>query len=200
MLKLLKGCDIIKDLINELVIDFNDSHKINKSFKTKIPNILTLLRLISPLILIPLLIMHKLIPALIIAIIAALTDMFDGKLARKYNCESDFGKKLDAICDKFFSTSLLIPISIEMPYFIINILLEILISLININSEVKGHKPSSNMIGKIKTFFLSFLIIISYIEMFLNRYAVLQLVILIITILMQIWSLIKYYIDDKKKL
>lgn len=39
--------------------------------------------------------------SLIILIIAAFTDFLDGWFARKFNCESSFGQKLDPIADKF---------------------------------------------------------------------------------------------------
>lgn len=40
--------------------------------------------------------------AYIIAIIAGITDWFDGYLARKYKCESDFGRLMDPLADKIF--------------------------------------------------------------------------------------------------
>lgn len=50
----------------------------------------------------------KYIIAGIIFIIASLTDFFDGRVARKYNMVTDFGKMIDAISDKMLTNSLLI--------------------------------------------------------------------------------------------
>jgi len=36
---------------------------------------------------------------LVLVLLAALADRFDGKLARKFGTESEFGKQLDSMCD-----------------------------------------------------------------------------------------------------
>ena len=43
--------------------------------------------------------------AYIIAILAGLTEFFDGRIARKYKCESDFGRLMDPLADKIFITA-----------------------------------------------------------------------------------------------
>ncbi|MBR3161232.1 MAG: CDP-diacylglycerol--glycerol-3-phosphate 3-phosphatidyltransferase [Bacilli bacterium] len=53
----------------------------------------------------------KYIIAGVLFIIASLTDFVDGRVARKYNMVTDFGKMVDAISDKMLTNSLLIILS-----------------------------------------------------------------------------------------
>lgn len=55
----------------------------------------------------------KYIVAGILFIIASLTDFVDGRIARKYNMVTDFGKMVDAISDKMLTNSLLIILSAD---------------------------------------------------------------------------------------
>ena len=49
----------------------------------------------------------------VLFIIAALTDFVDGKVARKYNMVTDFGKMIDAISDKLLTNTLLVVLASE---------------------------------------------------------------------------------------
>ena len=74
--------------------------------KMNLPNKLTVLRLcLVPVILIvgmiPMNIYLSCFICAVLFIITSITDMLDGKIARKYNLITDFGKVLDPIADKF---------------------------------------------------------------------------------------------------
>ena len=69
-----------------------------------IPNILSMLRLILAFCLIHLVLNNNLCFALVVFAIAAITDFFDGYLARKFSVSSEFGAALDPVADKILMT------------------------------------------------------------------------------------------------
>ncbi len=72
------------------------------------PNKLTLARMIAtPVFMATMLIdfPYHYVVSLILFAVASLTDMIDGKMARKYNLVTDFGKFLDPLADKMLTTS-----------------------------------------------------------------------------------------------
>ncbi len=72
------------------------------------PNKLTLARMIAtPVFMATMLIDFKYhyLVSLILFAAASLTDMIDGKMARKYNLVTDFGKFLDPLADKMLTTA-----------------------------------------------------------------------------------------------
>ncbi len=72
------------------------------------PNKLTLARIIAtPLFMATMLINFKghYLVSLVIFALASLTDLIDGKMARKYKLVTDFGKFLDPLADKMLTTA-----------------------------------------------------------------------------------------------
>ena len=85
-----------------------------------VPNTLSIIRcLLVPAFVVALLFMRNtgiwgyIVPAAIYAI-TGLTDMLDGKIARKYNLVTDFGKFIDPLADKFMVISSMIAILVWM--------------------------------------------------------------------------------------
>ncbi len=78
-----------------------------KKTALNVPNTLSLIRvLLVPVFVVTLFLMRNieiwgLIVPTIVFVLTAFTDMLDGKIARKYNLVTDFGKFIDPLADKF---------------------------------------------------------------------------------------------------
>ena len=183
--------EVIVNFFKDFRKEFKSINK--KEIKRQIPNLLTLSRGLAPIVIIPAILFNKLYFVIILLIIFALTDFLDGKMARKYNLVSEFGVKLDAVCDKIFAISLIIPAIINHGIFIFNFVMEIAISYTNLLSYTKGNNPRSTIIGKIKTALLSLTLILSYIP---NMNNLVIFIFSLITIICQVITLIKYINTD----
>ena len=130
-----------------------------------LPNKLTVLRII----LIPFVMFFYLasfipfgigkILALVIFIVAALTDLLDGKIARKYNLVTNLGKFLDPIADKILTSSVLFMIiadgTIPAPWgvIVVSIIIarEFMVSALRLLAASKGTVLAADIWGKAKT-------------------------------------------------
>ena len=102
----------------------------------------------------------KYIVAGVIFIIASLTDFFDGRVARKYNMVTDFGKMIDAISDKMLTNSLLIILAsdgmISPVIAVIFIVRDIAVDSMKMVVGNKGKAVAAIGIAKLKTATLMF--------------------------------------------
>ena len=124
-----------------------------------LPNRLTVIRIIlTPVFLF--LFMADFIPfnnifALIVFVVAALTDLVDGKIARKRNIVTNFGKIADPIADKILSSAMLLGLMLldMCSIWVILIVLtrEFAVSAIRISAASQGLVIPANIYGKIKT-------------------------------------------------
>jgi len=163
--------------------------------KEKIPNILTIIRIsLTPIIMILGLTNHF-YSMTIIGIIAALTDFFDGYLARKWQVTSVKGAKLDAVADKVFAISLVGCLISKNKILIIAFVLEIIIGCSNMYYHLQNKKVSSLMVGKIKTCFLFTTVITGIIFTFTKQLDFIFTGFIYATINLQILCLIYYWLD-----
>ena len=90
-------------------------------------------------------------------IIASLTDMLDGKIARKYNLVTNFGKFMDPLADKLLVCSALIcMIELrELPAWMVTIIIsrEFIISGFRLVASDNGVVIAASYWGKFKTTF-----------------------------------------------
>ena len=178
----------------------------NGNYKKQIANILTMSRLISPFVLIPLAYCNKILFCVIMVGLFSLTDLFDGYFARKYKAVTMFGKYLDCLVDKIYALSLLISFLLFpwlpkdlLIYLVIIIVFEILIAILNLSSYFQNLQPFSTKIGKVKTVFLFISFLLLYLNKLLSVPKVLLIILLILTITLQFITLISYIVQRKKK-
>ena len=97
----------------------------------------------------------KYIIAGILFIIASLTDFVDGKVARKYNMVTDFGKMIDAISDKILTNTLIVVLACDgMVFPIIAVIIigrDIIVDSIKMLIGNKGKAVGAIGIAKCKT-------------------------------------------------
>ena len=88
-------------------------------------------------------------------IIASITDFIDGKVARKYNMVTDYGKMLDAISDKLLTNTLIIILACEnMVSPIIAVIIigrDIIVDSIKMLIGNKGKVVAAIGVAKLKT-------------------------------------------------
>ena len=165
-----------------------------------LPNKLTLLRII--MILPFLLVLYLDVPgaayiALAIFILASLTDMLDGKIARKYNLITDFGKFADPLADKMLVTAAMIWFveNGQMPGWalLIVILREFAVSGLRMVASDKGRVIAAGWSGKVKTASTMVCIVI----MFLPIPAPLNWACIAVIVATTIWSGVEYFVKNK---
>ena len=88
-------------------------------------------------------------------VIASITDLLDGHLARKYNWISNFGKLWDPIADKILINGVLIGLAVNesVPAFIPIIMIsrDTIVDASRMYASTKGKVVAANIWGKLKT-------------------------------------------------
>jgi CDP-diacylglycerol---glycerol-3-phosphate 3-phosphatidyltransferase len=123
-----------------------------------LPNILTLLRLgLTALLVVSLSAQYPAnsAVALLVFLLASLTDYLDGVIARKWNLITDFGKLMDPLADKILTASAficLIPYE-ALPAWVVIIIIsrEFLITGLRLLASSKGVILPAEKLGKHKT-------------------------------------------------
>lgn len=176
--------------------------------KMNLPNKLTILRVL----LIPFFVIFMLTPAVpyhnyiavAIFIIASLTDLADGKIARKYNLVTNFGKFMDPLADKLLVCSALICLvateQLAAWMVIVIISREFIISGFRLVAADNGVVIAASYWGKFKTVFQMLMIIVLIFNFPGKFFEVLGLILTWVALLLTIISLCDYLIKNKNVL
>ena len=172
-----------------------------------LPNKLTLFRVI----LVPLFLIFLLydVPgfdwlALGVFIIASLTDLIDGKIARKYNLVTNFGKFADPLADKLLVSAALIGFCAMgrlSPWFaFIIIAREFIVTGLRIIAISSGKVIAAGMSGKIKTVLqMIALVLMLFDEIYTIKLFNISLsyIVMILAVIMTVYSGCEYIIKNK---
>jgi CDP-diacylglycerol--glycerol-3-phosphate 3-phosphatidyltransferase len=169
-----------------------------------LPNKLTLFRVI----LIPVFVVFMLVSvtgdtdkwiALAIFIIASLTDLLDGKIARKYNLITDFGKFMDPLADKLLVCSAMIClVSLgKIPAWIVIVIIarEFIISGFRLIAADNGRVIAASYWGKFKTTFQMVMVILMIAD--IPQLYILTQIIMYVALVLTVISLVDYLVKNK---
>lgn len=168
--------------------------------KMNLPNKLTILRVLM----IPFFVVFMLWPitgaydkwiAEAIFIIASLTDLLDGKIARKYNLVTNFGKFMDPLADKLLVGAAMICF-VEMgrlPAWIVIIIIsrEFIISGFRLVASDNGVVIAASYWGKFKTVFQMAMIIVLILDL-KGYFTILENILIWVSLILTVVSLIDY--------
>ena len=171
-----------------------------------LPNKLTIMRVI----LIPFFVFFLLSPyfpaygnyiAVAIFIVASLTDMLDGKIARKYNLVTNFGKVMDPLADTLLECSAMICL-IELDRLaawivIVIIAREFIISGFRLVASDNGVVIAASYWGKFKTTFQMLMVIVLILDIQMPFFQILGTVLTYVALILTVVSLIDYIVKNK---
>ena len=168
-----------------------------------LPNKLTMFRVI----LIPFFVVFMLVDitlydkwiALGIFIIASLTDLLDGKIARKYNLVTNFGKFMDPLADKLLVCSALICLVAlnKIPAWMVIVIIarEFIISGFRLIASDNGVVIAASYWGKFKTTFQMIMICLMIAD--ITAISVLTTVVMWMAVVLTVVSLMDYLVKNK---
>lgn len=172
-----------------------------------LPNKLTILRTIM----IPVFLIFLYIPGLgmtgdvlaaAIFVLASFTDLLDGKIARKYNLVTNFGKFMDPLADKLLVCSALIALVDlnRIPAWVVIIIIarEFIISGFRLIASDNGIVIAASYWGKFKTTFQMIMIILLILNIDYPYSNIINMVIMYIALALTIISLLDYIIKNYK--
>lgn len=142
------------------------------------------------------------VAANVIFIVASLTDLLDGKIARKYNLVTNFGKFMDPLADKLLVCSALICLIElgQLPAWVVIIIIsrEFIISGFRLVAADNGIVIAASYWGKFKTTFQMIAVILLIFN--IPALAMATNLCLVIAVALTIISLVDYVVKNVKVL
>lgn len=137
--------------------------------------------------------------ALGIFIVASLTDLLDGKIARKYNLVTNFGKFMDPLADKLLVCSALICLVelCQIPSWIVIIIIarEFVISGFRLIASDNGVVIAASYWGKFKTTFQMIMVCLMIAD--LSQLSIVTEVVMWVALALTVISLVDYLWKNK---
>ena len=174
-----------------------------------LPNKLTVLRVLM----IPFFVVFMITPlaegngkyiALALFCIASLTDMLDGKIARKHNLVTNFGKFMDPLADKLLVCSAMICLietgKLQAWIVLIIIAREFIISGFRLVASDNGIVIAASYWGKFKTVSQMIMIILMIMDIQNGAFQTLITVFIVIAVALTLISLADYIMKNKQVL
>ena len=141
--------------------------------------------------------------ALAIFVVASLTDLLDGKIARKYNLVTNFGKFMDPLADKLLVCSAMICLiekgSLAAWIVIVIIAREFIISGFRLIAAENGVVIAANYWGKFKTVSQMIMIILLLIDLG-GVFDILEQIFIWLSLALTVISLITYIWQNRSVL
>ena len=161
-----------------------------------LPNKLTIFRCILIVPFVALLLNGYDFIATVVFVIASLTDLLDGKIARKYNLVTNFGKFMDPLADKLLVCSALICLvemgRLEAWIVCIIIAREFIISGFRLIASDNGVVIAASYWGQFKTTFQMIMVIVLMLNFQNNIMIILGRVLVWISLALTVISLVDY--------
>ena len=142
--------------------------------------------------------------ALVIFCVASLTDMLDGKIARKYNLVTNFGKFMDPLADKLLvgaAMICLIPMG-KIPAWIVIVIIsrEFIISGFRLVASDNGIVIAASYWGKFKTVSQMFMIIFLILDLPGHAASIIETILIYLALILTVVSLVDYIAKNKEVL
>ncbi|HCM91997.1 MAG: CDP-diacylglycerol--glycerol-3-phosphate 3-phosphatidyltransferase [Lachnospiraceae bacterium] len=142
--------------------------------------------------------------ALTLFITASLTDLLDGKIARKYNLVTNFGKFMDPLADKLLVCSALVCLTgkgmLASWIVIVIISREFIISGFRLVASDNGVVIAASYWGKFKTVFQMIMIGMLIGDLQFDLYAILTQVVVWVALILTVVSLVDYLYKNREVL